>query len=363
MPITVRLPFWSVGEQVYVTQEPGEGSHNNYTYQSWDFALGYSHRVRAIADGVVVDMRDTVPDGDASQMTQDDSWGSGAIGNMITLQHDIDGVRFYSSYFHLRSDKVPVEIGDNVIAGAEIGQVGYTGIRSGGHIHLQVSTELIWFGGTNYGWPDGSDNGEPQRVADARQSAANADLISFEGYGATLPGTVVGAQPTIFTPGDDVVQLATPGIFHAGQGADRVTGSSGADKVFGQAGQDVIRGKSGNDVLIGGAGKDILFGGHGKDVLKGGTGPDLLTGNAGADRFVFADNDGRDVIRDFQDNRDRLALSTKLWDDSALSIVQVVDQFAREKGDNIMFDFGDGQKLLLKNVTSADLLIDDILLF
>lgn len=377
MPITVRLPFWSENQPVRVSQFPGEGGHRSHTFQAWDFALGITHRVRAIADGVVMDTRETVPDGDASQLSVDKSWGSGATGNLVTLKHQIGGQTFYSSYFHLRENKVPVEIGDTVSAGQEIGQVGHTGLRSGGHIHMQVSTSLIWFGATSYGWDTATDNGAAQLVADA--SNENAVALRFEGFGTTLPGYVIGPPEIVFTEGPDVMKLATPGRYNTGSGDDVVTGSSrrdivhaqqGNDQVIGKGGQDKLFGGQGADVLKGGAGRDHLKGGNGRDRLKGGSGDDRveggggndhLNGGTGTDTFVLNSHSGQDWITDFQDDVDNLSLSTRLWDNQDLTPAEVIDRFATQDSEHVWFDFDTGTFLGLRN-TALNTLADDILL-
>jgi len=66
------------------------------------------------------------------------------------------------------------------------------------------------------------------------------------------------------------------------------------------------------------SGDDVLSGTSGKDMLDGGTGHDTLTGGAGQDLFVLRVGDGgstlqlADVITDFQDGTDRLALAGSL---------------------------------------------------
>ena len=233
MSLSVRLPFWSDGETVVVTQEPGGSTHNGFLYGSWDFGLSFTHRVRAIVDGVVVDIRETVPDGDNSQLTADSSWGSGGIGNMVTLRHVVDGQTFYSSYFHLRENRVLAEIGDTVTSGQEIGQVGLTGVRTGAHLHLQVGTSTLAFGSTNNGWPDGTDNGEPQIIANASNTPENTNLVSFDVYGTDLPSTVIG--PPVDTSPMPVTLIGT-------DGDDDLTGGAGDDTLSGAAGADTLSG-------------------------------------------------------------------------------------------------------------------------
>ena len=202
--ISIRLPFWSDGASVSVTQGVGEGTHSGFLYTSWDFALGVDHRVRAVADGVVIDIRETVPDGGSNSTgPSDPSLGSGAIGNLVTLRHVTSEGTFYSTYIHLQENSVPVNIGDTVIEGQEIGQVGNTGVRFGTHLHFQIGFNTVEFGATNYGWPDGTDNGEPQTIANASNVSANANLIQFKGYeafGYNLPSTVVGPPPSSGNP-------------------------------------------------------------------------------------------------------------------------------------------------------------------
>ena len=67
----------------------------------------------------------------------------------------------------------------------------------------------------------------------------------------------------------------------------------------GGAGADLLTAGNGG-TLSGGAGDDVLIDAPGRKVLRGG---------AGADRFVFADDSSRDVIRDFDPTVDRIDLS------------------------------------------------------
>ena len=205
--ISVRLPFDSGGSPVAVTQEPGgETSHAGALYNSWDFSLQFGAQVLAIADGVVVDTRDTVPDGGASALPNDDedsnpanddpSLGSGAIGNLVTIRHVVDGKEFYATYMHLKQASVLVEVDQIVVAGDVIGLVGNTGARTGTHLHFQVGSESTPFGSTNYGGaaPD-VDGTVTEIIANATESEVG--LVSFLGYGTDLPSSVVGPSANV----------------------------------------------------------------------------------------------------------------------------------------------------------------------
>jgi hypothetical protein len=160
--------------------------------------------VRAVASGTVVDIRDTVPDGSSSALPNSDgdnnpsnddpSLGSGAIGNIITIEYNPGTTnQFYATYMHLENGSVGVAIGDSVTPGEVIGLVGNTGARTGTHLHFQVGATRTSFGATDYGgWPTGTDNASPQTIADATSSYFGT--VQFTGYGATLPSTVVGSN-------------------------------------------------------------------------------------------------------------------------------------------------------------------------
>ncbi|MDD4319560.1 MAG: M23 family metallopeptidase [Candidatus Peribacteraceae bacterium] len=64
----------------------------------------------------------------------------GALGTYVMVEHRLkNGEKFFSIYGHLRSMKV--RAGDAVGAGQVIGEVGFTGISTGPHLHLQVDRD------------------------------------------------------------------------------------------------------------------------------------------------------------------------------------------------------------------------------
>lgn len=160
--------------------------------------------------------------------------------------------------------------------------------------------------------------------------------------------------------------------FRAGSGDDTVTGNSVANRIWGGNGDDIISGLGGDDKLVGNGGEDTLTGGAGNDKLKGkssadilagGTGNDILVGGSGGDTFIFNEGDDRDKINDFANGSDTLILDETLWG-GGLTVTQMINAYAViQANDNVMFDFGGGDKIILKDFgligTLADL-VDDI---
>lgn len=143
-----------------------------------------------------------------------------------------------------------------------------------------------------------------------------------------------------------------------GLGDDTLSGGHWRDMLFGGDGNDRLLGDGGADVLNGGAGNDVLFGGTANDTLDGGLGHDRLTGGSGADSFIYAA--GRDTIAAFEDNIDTLHIEADLlgagagWAD--------LRRLGRERADHVLFNFGDGDVLIVMGVNRLDVLQDDFLL-
>jgi len=88
-------------------------------------------------------------------------------------------------------------------------------------------------------------------------------------------------------------------------------------------GHDTLHGSWGDDILSGSLGDDELFGGDGADWLTGGKGDDTLVGSATSfnpdfdqDTFLFRgfNNEGNDVIRNFDSGEDKIRIITKSRD-------------------------------------------------
>ena len=117
---------------------------------------------------------------------------------------------------------------------------------------------------------------------------------------------------------------------YGGKDNDTISGNNGADVIFGNRGNDSLLGNNGDDFLNGNQAEDILFGGNGNDMLYGGKqndtlnggdgsdtlsgdlGNDILAGGNGSDRFVLKPGYGSDILTDFEDGQDFLALADGL---------------------------------------------------
>lgn len=67
------------------------------------------------------------------------SYGNNQYGKIVLINHR-NG--YYTFYAHL--DKVLVQVGQSVLAGAQIGTVGQTGNVTGPHLHFEVRTNPNW---------------------------------------------------------------------------------------------------------------------------------------------------------------------------------------------------------------------------
>ncbi|MEX0301347.1 MAG: calcium-binding protein [Leisingera sp.] len=179
-----------------------------------------------------------------------------------------------------------------------------------------------------------------------------------------------GADDLIGTSGPDELSLKAGNDSFEGRGSgdkvfgnagnDTISGGNGADLLFGNAGKDLLMGGKGQDTLKGGKGADVLKGGDGNDRLEGAAGRDTLNGGAGEDTFVFREGWGNDRVTKFTAGEDTLILDDSLWSGN-LSKAQVLDQFAVDKGENVLLDFG-SDELLLKGVADVADLMDDLII-
>jgi len=100
---------------------------------------GYGEKVYAVSDGVIVDIKDDIPD----NVPQADGRIIPAIpitdetvaGNVITLKVK-EG--YYVFYAHLQPGSITVNVGDEIRAGQVLGLLGNSGNSVGAHLHFHI---------------------------------------------------------------------------------------------------------------------------------------------------------------------------------------------------------------------------------
>jgi Ca2+-binding RTX toxin-like protein len=151
-------------------------------------------------------------------------------------------------------------------------------------------------------------------------------------------------------------------VLDGGEGNDTLLGGQDDDLLFSYAGDDALFGNLGNDVLDGGEGKDYLGGGQNNDSLTGGLGDDTLagdlgddslTGGGGSDQFAFSTNGGSNIIADFTDGVDFIALSADL-----LADIQQRPVIAVSTTEGARIEFG-SHSIVLQGVNAAAIGVND----
>ena len=105
----------------------------------------------------------------------------------------------------------------------------------------------------------------------------------------------------------------------------------------------------GNDVLDGGVGDDVMFGGRGEDVFV----------YAAGESSTGAELGGRDIVLDFEATNDTL----RIFAEEAYNTFAELMAAASQEGNDVFFNFGDGNTLTLRGIALSDLTEDNVEVF
>jgi pimeloyl-ACP methyl ester carboxylesterase len=144
------------------------------------------------------------------------------------------------------------------------------------------------------------------RTRSGAESLRTASEFSFRELIRKIQFSLAPLQPN-YLSGDNRNNAAT-----GGAGDDTIIGSGGNDTLRGNRNNDSLSGDGGDDFLYGGRNNDYVNGGGGDDFIAGEFGSDVLIGGSGRDRFVLESGGGADIIADFEDSQDLIALSRGL---------------------------------------------------
>lgn len=135
----------NISEKTRISSDESPAHIKNLKH-SVDFIVEEGTPVKAVMDGIVVDLKSDSNIGGAGKEFE-------PLGNFIEIEHDNNE---YSEYEHLRKDGVLVKAGDRVKKGQLIGYSGATGwlARLGPHLHFMVgkygegdgyeTLEIVW---------------------------------------------------------------------------------------------------------------------------------------------------------------------------------------------------------------------------
>ncbi len=222
--------------------------------------------------------------------------------------------------------------------------------------------ETIWTAGatSTYDLSNFSQNQVDDMNPGGWMLFSTAQLADLNAYAPSKPVGEIHARGNIYNAllyNGDTRSLITNII--TGSGDDTITGNAADNEVHGGAGNDTISGGVGNDRLYGDAGDDTLIGDSGNDLLDGGAGTDVLTGGTGSDIFFDAAGYGADTVTDFSHaDGDKIDFT---FIASIKSFFDVISRAVQVVVDTVI-DFGNGDRLTLRNVDKAALVASDFVL-
>ena len=233
-----------------------------------------------------------------------------------------------------------------------LGSTHVRGEQSGGVWTLQVMDTVAGGSGILANWRldlfgkpvDGNDLYVYTNEFASLGTGNRAVLNDANGGTDTLNASAVSSNSTInLTPGASSTIAGKSLTIGASSIIEHAHAGDGNDSLTGNIASNWLRGGRGNDLLNGGVGLDYLDGGQGNDSLIGGTDADL---------FVIRPETGAvDTITDFD--------PTMAGEKIVLVGFPGIEDFSQilrvQEGADVRLNLGDGQSVLIKNTSTAQL--------
>ncbi len=331
--------------EVYNNSQSGNGKYHEIKISGYDDKNGASGKYFAATDNIIT-------------------------GNLIYADGDI---RSAYGIKEENSSSTGNTISNNLLAGFLKGDVSTVNavVELADHqldLAALVNMDTTKYGTSGYDVLQGTDANDLITGADAEDTlnGGNGDDLMMGGDDADELKGERGNDTLIGGEGDDDLNgNQGDDVIHGDGGSDTIHGSTGNDTLdggddkdyllggshndvlYGGAGNDTLSGNKGDDLIIGGDGKDTLRGGDGNDTLYGGAGEDKLYGHGGVDIFVFANDAGKDLVRDFEDGTDRIDLT-------AFTGLSFADLDIDRKGGSTLINVDEDTSIYLKNVHISD---------
>ena len=146
-----------------------------------------------------------------------------------------------------------------------------------------------------------------------------------------------------------------------------IRGTPGDDQLWGFNGgfNNIIAGDGNDTIYVGnegsqvdaGAGDDTIYDGVGNDALIGGHGDDFINLSFGQDIFIASKGDGHDTIKtsNYDDNVFDKIVFNDVLDTDIQSLLNI--------GSSLVFQYGDGDKITVKDFFSSDTILSGGLVF
>lgn len=184
------------------------------------------------------------------------------------------------------------------------------------------------------------------RVAVGAEAPGGNIQVAILDFGSNVISGTIGNDTLNGTNDDDVIRGSV--------GNDIINGGDGNDWLEGGRGDDRMTGGQGNDLLKGGPGADRLFGSAGDDTLSGGTGNDVISGGDGSDHFIFGNEDGVNVVSDFDaKNADEVINLSAVTQITSFAVLS--ERHMAQDGADVVIDDLAGTRIILKSVDINDL--------